>query len=170
MKTKSISKITLAILLVLSIGLLSGCDEISSSQDKEARAQEETQNQSIMQVGNPNVKNFREKKLLKDIYELRDQDGLQTYTYYVAQNTGELIFLGESIGYPIPYATQYNNPSQITSHNGSYSKVMPQAEPNGLYIPSTAEGTWVMLIDKNTKTARAVYVEERVICSPFPLK
>lgn len=163
-------KIVSVLLLVFALNMATGCvdDGSPSSQQREAALQERTQKESIAETGTPSIKNFREKKLLKDIYEMRDQDGFTTYTYIVAQQTGKLIFLGETVGFPIPYATQYNNPKQVR-YSGS-SAVIDQAEPNGLYTPATAEGTWVMMLDKNTKKARPVYIEERVICSPFPIE
>src|SRR5947209_5110295 len=62
------------------------------------------------QAGMPAIKNFRERKLLKDILELRDQDGLVTFTYTFSEQTGQYRFFCDSVGYGIPYATQYTNP------------------------------------------------------------
>ena len=71
----------------------------------------------------PAIKNFRERKILKDILELRDQEGLVTYSYLenmVPQIQpgrtalgGKLTYFGETIGYGIPYATQYTNPQKV---------------------------------------------------------
>jgi hypothetical protein len=48
---------------------------------------------------------------------------------------------------------------------------LPQSEPNGLFMPTTAEGTWVTCINPNsTGEIAPVYVEPRVIVSPFKLK
>lgn len=119
----------------------------------------------------PNIKNFRERKLLKEIIELRDQDGLVTYTYIVADQTGKLVFLCNSFGYGIPAATQFTNPEVDVFYTTTASAhmSMPQADPNGLFSPSSAEGTWVMCGDPHgTKTA-PIYVEPRIIVSPFKL-
>lgn len=119
------------------------------------------------QVGLPAVKNFREKKILKDIYELRDQEGLVTYTYLWNELNGKLIFLGETIGYGIPYSTQFSNPEKVV-YSGS-SITLPQAEPNGLFSPASAEGTWILMRDPVSKKTLPVYVEPRIIVSPFKL-
>jgi hypothetical protein len=111
------------------------------------------------------VKNFRERKLLKEIIELRDQEDLVTYTYIVAEQTGKLIFLGESIGYGVPAATQFTNPQKIVRS----SLTLPQADPNGLFSPASADGTWVMMKDPKGTNVRPVYVEPRCIVSPFKL-
>ena len=44
-----------------------------------------------------------------------------------------------------------------------------QAEPNGLFMPSTAEGTWVICAGEKAGDIRPIYVEPRVIVSPFKL-
>lgn len=163
-------KIISVLLIAVFAIMVAGCAEDgSSSQQSEQRMQEQTQKESIAQTGQPAIKNFRNKKMLKDIQELCDQDGLTTYTYIVAQQTGKLILLGETIGFPIPYATQYNNPQQLKQGYHEYI-AYPQADPDGLYKPANAEGSWVLMVDKKTKKARPVYIEERVICSPFPLE
>lgn len=101
---------------------------------------------------------------------MRDQANLVTYTYIVAENTGKLIFLGKTIGYGIPYATQYTNPSKVEWHGSTAGyTVLPQADPNGLFSPPEAEGTWVMFIIPGTNDVKPVYIEPRVIVSPFPL-
>ena len=122
------------------------------------------------QTGMPAIKNFRERKLLKEIIELRDQDGLVTYTYIVAEQTGKLIFLCNSIGYGISAATQYTNPQKIESPYGGHYVTLPQADPTGLFSPSSAEGTWVMCADPSGEgKTRPVYAEPRVIVSPFKM-
>jgi hypothetical protein len=46
---------------------------------------------------------------------------------------------------------------------------MPQADPNGLFSPASAEGTWLMLVDPKTGDPRVVYIEPRLVVSPIPL-
>jgi hypothetical protein len=46
---------------------------------------------------------------------------------------------------------------------------LPQPEPNGLFMPAAADGTWVMCLDPKDKAVKPVFVEPRVIVSPFPL-
>jgi len=153
--------------------LLSSCLEVSTSSDSEEQNnQEKILREGVSAVGLPAIINFREKRLLKDIIEMRDQEGLTTFTYIVAEQTGKLIFLGESIGYGIPAATQFTNPQKIAERNtyqsGSYA-ILPQADPNGLFSPASAEGTWVIMRDRNGNATLPVYIEPRVIVSPFRL-
>jgi hypothetical protein len=159
---------------VFALGLMTACDEPSSpsSDQKQQAQQEQILQQGTQTVGMPNIKNFREKKLLKDILELRDQDGLVTYTYVWCEMQGKYRYLGQSIGYGIPYATQFTNPQKIAEKNtyqsGSYA-ILPQADPNGLFSPSAAEGTWVMMKDPGSDKVLPLYIENRVLVSPFKL-
>lgn len=115
----------------------------------------------------PAIKNFRERKLLKDILELRDQNSLSTFTYTFAENSGQLHKLCDSVGYGIPYATQYTNP-QVPVYNQGVVGI-PQADPNGLFSPASAEGTWVMCLDTNTKQVTPTYIEPRIIVTTYEL-
>lgn len=157
----------------MSMGM-SGCgQQRKPTSDEIQRSQQETiLREGTQQVGMPNIKNFRERKMLKDILELRDQDGLTTYTYIWSDHVGKLIFLGETIGYGIPYATQFTNPAKVEVHTGYQSistSSVPQADPNGLFSPSAAEGTWILLKDPAGGKVRPVYVEPRIVVSPFKL-
>src|SRR5260221_7140453 len=146
-----------------------GTDECNSSDTKQRDAQEKILLEANAQTGMPAIKNFRERKLMKDILELRDQDGLVTYTYTFSEMTNKLSFFCDSIGYGLPYATQYTNPQKIEKEYNSGFAILPQADPNGLFSPSAAEGTWIMCKDPNGPDVRPIYVEPRVIVSPFKL-
>lgn len=144
-----------------------GCEDNSS--DSVQRKQQETiLAEGTAQTGMPSIKNFRERKLLKDIFELRDQTGLVTYTYLYNEMTGKLVFLCDSIGYGIPYATQYTAPEKPDIPEGTARIAVPQADPNGLFSPASAEGTWVMCKDPKGDSVRPVYIEPRIVVSPFP--
>jgi hypothetical protein len=153
--------------------LLVGCNWKESSDDIQRVQQERILKEATAQSGMPAIKNFRERKILKDIIEMRDQEGLTTFTYIVAEMTGKLIFIGESVGYGIPAATQYTNPQKVTFARDIKAQygdvVLPQADPNGLFSPASAEGTCVLLKDPNSKAVKPVYIEPRIIVSPFRL-
>ena len=139
------STYVLLCLFIVATVVLGGCGKYVSSTAKESVQQEKIYEEAAAQLGMPSIKNFQEKRLLKQILELRDQTSLVTYTYIVAEYTGKPVYLGQSIGYGIPAATQYTNPQKTDYHNSNYGIVLPQADPNGLYSPGTAEGTWVLL-------------------------
>jgi hypothetical protein len=120
------------------------------------------------QIGMPAIVNFQERKLAKQIFELRDQENLICYAY-ITSYLGDLIFIGKCIGYGLPYSIQYTNPKKLRwKHNHGYYQ-MPQADPNGLFMPEGLSATWVMLIDTVTNKGRPVYIEQEIIISPFPL-
>lgn len=167
-------KIT-GILFICLFGILclgaSDCNGQKSSSDTIQRDQaEKLLQEGTAQVGMPAIKNFRERRILKDILELRDREGLTTYTYLFNQYTGELHFFGITIGYGIPCATQFTNPQKIAASGHQYGyAVLPQADPNGLFSPASAEGTWVLMKNPQGKEVVPVYVEPRIVVSPFIL-
>lgn len=158
-------KILSAVLLVSVFAIFTAEEGCESSDSLQQRQQEVLVKEGNSQVGMPAIKNFRERKMLKDILELRDQDGLLTYTYLYNEMTGNLVFFGETIGYGIPYATQFTNPMKWAGTGIA----LPQADPNGLFSPASAEGTWVLLKDPNSDKVRPVYIEPRIVVSPFKL-
>jgi len=153
--------------LVAVAGILVGCDEYKpSSREVEAKKQEEMQLQAVQSVGMPAITNYAEKRMMKDILELRDQN-VATTTYITDMN-GKLHKICNSVGYGLPYATQYTNPQmKVSGQNGNIS--LPQADPNGLYSPASADGTWVLCVDTKTGKAKPVFIEPRVIVSPIAL-
>lgn len=174
MKNRSLLGI---LMLVLVLPLCAfrddGCDSTTPTADKQTTEQQrQIQNRGHEQVGIPNIVNFTELRRAKKIYELRDQSRVATYSYTYDMN-GHLHKFCDSIGYPLPYATQYSNPerpaeSWETHEQGNIA--LPQAEPNGLFMPSSADGTWVECINpKNPSQTGVVYVEPHVVTSPWPL-
>src|SRR5713226_5189103 len=102
-----------AVALFLGTVGTSSCDQQPSSDTIQRRQQETLLQEGTAQIGMPAIKNFRERKLLKDILELRDQNGLVTYTYVYGELTTKLRFLCTSVGYGIPYATEFTNPQKM---------------------------------------------------------
>lgn len=144
-----------------------GCNEYDT-EDKQSEIQAQSLEQAHQQIGMPSVGNFSEKRLMKDLYELRDKE-VPTHTYMVNEYNGCLVYLGTSIGYGLPYATQYTSPTRMSWKGGNRGWVQqPQAEPNGLFMPSSAEGTWVQLKGPDGDV-KPVYIEPRVLVSPFRL-
>ena len=175
---------------LLLVSVLASCEGKPTSSDIQRDRQERMVQEGVSQVGIPSIKNFRELKLAKDIYEMRDETGLATYSYMENLNPvvvrghtalgGKLSFLCDSIGYPLPYSTQFTAPETMQRyylerrHGGGQNDVrqwgvtrLPQAEPNGLFSPSSAEGTWVLCKDPNGKDVRPIYTEPRVVLSQF---
>jgi hypothetical protein len=174
-----LKRFILPLLAVCALGAALGCDDLASAQPTsdqvQAQQQEHMAAEATAQTGMPAIKNFRERKMLKDILELRDQNGIVTYTYLVSATNGKLRYFGQTIGYGIPYATQYTNPQKIAAiaKGGSQAAdnfaILPQADPNGLFSPASADGTWVLMKDPAGDKVLPIYLEPRIVVSPFKL-
>jgi hypothetical protein len=155
------------LLLIPFVFALTACDEHPNSTQIERKKQEEMSLQAVQQVGMPAIVNFAEKRMFKDILEKRDQM-TPTYTYIVDMN-GRFHKVCDSLGYGLPYATQYTNPQRVYSDTHGYG-TLPQADPNGLYSPASADGTWVMCLNPKTKKAEPQYIEPRIVTMTYPLE
>ena len=162
-------KVVLFFIVVIT---MVSCGPIDQTPDrKDAEQQKQMLSEAQRQTGLPAIHNFQEKKLLKQIYELRDNEKIVNYAYLYNEMQGKLVFIGKCIGYGIPYSTQYSNPERTaevweTHEHGNIT--LPQAEPNGLFMPNSSDGTWLMLLDAEG-TPHPVYIEPKVIVSPFKL-
>ena len=170
-------KITIVISILLTSLLFTGwvCDTTQTSDQKLSKAQEQGMQQAVDQVGMPAITHFQERKLMKMILEERDKENLICYACLFSEMTGKLIYIGKCVGYGLPYATQYTCPKKIikfdgnTWYAGQDPQTIEQADPNALYMPAAAEGTWLNLIDPSTGKPRVIYCEPRCIVSPFPI-
>lgn len=167
-----IRKIFLATAFAAVLLPLVGCDDVTPSADqRDKRQTEQLAQQATVQVGWPGITNFTEKRLVKMLYELRDNPNLVTYSYYLDLNGGKhKLCPSTSVGYGIPYAVQYTNPTKPYGDSFHALVTVGQPEPNGLFPPANAEGTWVICLAPDGKNLSPIYVEPRVIVSQFPLK
>ena len=160
---------TLLITALLSTIALSACDDPPSADDVARQKQEQLSAEGNSQVGMPAITNFARKRELKMIQELADKEE-PTFSYTQDMN-GKYHKICDSLGYGIPAATQYTNP-QYAEYRASKGGIvtLPQADPDGLFSPSSSDATWVMCLNPETKKMAPVYVEPRVTVSPFPLQ
>lgn len=161
-------------LLALLLTPLFGFDSCQrdSANSKLAVKQEAIMQEADRQSGMPAIHNFTERKFMKMILELRDDPKLICYAYIIPEVTGKPLLLGKCVGYGLPYATQYTNPEVdiYSSTNSSTHHNLPQADPNGLFMPKAAEATWILLINPKTNEPQPVYVEQRLLITPFLLE
>ena len=161
------------IILALLIGFMlftgESCEGESSADKKQTQATKKSMAEADRQIGMPNIVNFQERKLAKMIFELRDKEDLICYAYLKNEYSGKLVFLGKCVGYGLPYSVQYTNPEYIADHYSGGYAILPQPDPNGLFMPEGLSATWLMLIDPKTGTARPTYVEPEIVVAPFPL-
>lgn len=172
MKSKLITLGMLATMMLLMSN--SSCEPVKASADNELQAKTEiAASEANRQVGMPAIVNFQEKKNLKWIYELCDQEDMVCHAYLFNSLEGEVgQYLGKCIGYGIPYSTQFSNPEKKV-HDGAAQRsavFTKQAEPNQLFKPEGLSATWLIMIDPETNKPRPVYIEPQIIVSPFKLK
>lgn len=172
-------------LLAIAIAALAlaSCNQDTSGSARETQQTLNLQEEAAVTVGVPAIKNYTEKRQLKAIYELRDNAQLVTYTYYLDLNgKRHKVCPTTSIGFGIPYSTQYTAPKALRMAKAVYPpssgytqsadwKVMEadQPEPNGLYMPGSADGTWVLCLHPDGKTLAPTYVEPRVVVYLFEM-
>lgn len=165
MRSKTLLTVALAV-----VAMGADCAGVSPSAEVEqSRATRQLQAEAHAQVGMPDIINWTERRQMKDILELRDQPDLSTYTYIVNM-AGDLLPLCHSIGYGLPYAVQYTNPMATrNSYSQGGFEILPQPDPNGLYMPGESSATWVLCVDPETGEPDPVYVEPSIIVSRFEL-
>ena len=137
--------------------LLASCKE-QQQESTAAQLEQESQNLQMQQfLKNQPIPSFDwslERHVAIQLYIAR-QKATNTWSVVQSPLTGKVLWQCASIGYPIPYATQLTNPLQAVgkdSCGGQCAVAMTsiaQQEPNGLFSPSSAEGTWVMCVDEN---------------------
>lgn len=170
----------LILLSVLLSILFIGC--VSDSQTSDTLQQKQTEQalgEAQRQIGMPNIVNFQQRKLMKKIYELCDREDLICYAYIKSDYQGKLTFIGKCMGYGIPFSAQFTNPEKLVEGDKyfgydlsgylNYINKLPQADPNGLFMPTSSSATWLMMIDPKTKEPRPVYIEPEIVVSPFAL-
>ena len=155
--------IVASFILFASVATMGQSSCSSEAAREQAQQTEQLAQESNRQVGMPGISNFTEKRLLRQLYELRDQE-IRTFTYVVDWQ-GRLFHVCDSIGFGMPFSSQYSNP-EVYYNQGT---TLPQPEPNGLYPPTSSSATWVICADSNGEF-RPVYVEPLIMVSTFPLK
>lgn len=148
----------IAIALVALI-LLGACTETT-----ETTRVKEQQDLYIKTQPEPQFDWSLERHLMVKLYEARNTS-VATWSYTVNQYSGAVEWECASIGYPVPGGTQLTNPEQSIGNGGS----MPQPEPNGLFSPSTSQGTWVMCANDDG-TVSPIYIEDLVRTYPYPME
>ena len=154
-------------LLVIFTVIFTGCTFTPTADQIQQQKQEESQKQAVQSIGIPATPNHTELRQVFDLYQKRDDAKLICYAYIFSEMQCKLKFLGRCQGFGIPYATQFSSPSKIQS-NGNGGILVPQAEPNGLFMPAQADATWIILLDKNG-LGHPLYCEPKIIVSEVEL-
>ena len=100
--------------------------------------------------------------------DLCDQEKLVNFAYTYSEMTGKFTYIGKCYGFALPFSTQFTNPEKVVYHNGGWGTT-PQADPNGLWMPSSSEASWVIMVNPKDGTPHPIYSEPRLYISPFPM-
>jgi hypothetical protein len=155
--------------MVVVMFAFTGCFTDDSSDKAQAVATENILKEANAQIGMPNIVNFQQKKHMKMIYELCDQESVICWAYFKNEYTGKLVFINKCVGYGLPFSAQYTNPMKVAYSSSSGRIALPQADPNGLFMPVSSSASWVMFINPADNSIHPVYVEPEIIISPFKL-
>ncbi len=159
---KKIKTITTIIFVVLMTISFVGCEDTPTQDEKERAYTESLMSQASATVGQPDITNFYEKKLAKEIFEKRDNSELICYVY--SQNLdGKYIYIGKSMGYGLPYSTQYTAPTVDIDGYETQVFTKHQADPNGLYTADGLSATWLMMIDEKNGSTYIMYCEPTIV-------
>ena len=163
---KTISMLSMSVIMMVA---LAGCEATSATDTTQATQTEQLQAQAQSKLGLPNIVNFYEKATLKNIMEACDDSKLITYAYTKNDYTGKFTYIGEALGYGIPYGSEYTSPEKLSASDYHDSTPLPQADPNGIYKATNVSATWVMLIDPKTGKANPMYFESDLTVLPTKL-
>ena len=161
---------SLALVATAAFSMSSSAGALSTDQIQ-AKQTEQLVRDAQQKTGAPNIVNFTERKLVKYLYELRDEPNYRTYSYIVTLN-GDFVKICDSVGYGINASIQYVNSERVAHQlraNGGSFGTLPQPEPNGLFMPEGLAATYVMCVVPDSDDVKAVYVESEVLVSPFPM-
>ncbi len=140
-----------------------------SAAQRQTKATRTSMDAADREIGMPRIKNFAQRKLLKNAYEDMDQTTL-VYVYAQALD-GKFVCLGQAVGYGVSLGTQFTAP-WVNEYPGMSERgigQVAQPEPNGLYMPDSGAATIVNLVDPETGVARTAIAEPNIVTTPNKL-
>ena len=162
------------VLIVVMVGIV-GCSSTDTIENKtsdqvQAEKAERVNKQKTLRVGEPSITNFYEANQVKEIYEKRDNAELLCYAY-TKNIDGQLVYLGISKGFGVNASIQFSNPVKVQSAEDDYGIwsadgkgpiLVPQAEPNGLFMPEGLMATYISILNEDTGEFGLSYVEDNL--------
>lgn len=175
---KRFTMFTMIVAIIAAAFIFTSCSGTKESADRIQTRQSETSfSEAQREIGLPNVVNWTQRKTLRDIFELCDKENLICYAYFWSPYLGKMFYLGRCLGYGIPFSAQFTNPEKVVQGDHelgynlagriNYPMKKPQADPNGLFMPTSSAATWVIMIDEENNP-RPIYAEPELVVSPFP--
>ena len=105
----------------------------------------------------PTITNFEERKFLKEVLELKDL-GVDTWIYKTNVD-GKLFLVGKGVGFPVSDGALLSSPLVRETP----FMTVPQAQPNELFTPDSAKGSWIKLLTQDG--TRLYYSQDSLTCS-----
>jgi hypothetical protein len=162
--------IVMLLIVVSMLGAMIAAVACGSSAGEEHKQSEDILSSIFANQPLPNMGGYSfTREILRHIEFFEGKEAGSTYSYFLNEYTGQIYLICPSKGYPIPYAAQLSNPVQ--PYCNGCSMAVSQADPIGVYIPATAEGTWVPCTNADDSTAvTPQYWEPRVFATTFKIK
>lgn len=157
-------------LAIFALGFAGDCTSNSSTVSQES-SQVATQQDIYNKNQPPHIYQYSaERAALQQILDQRVSGTLNTWTVWFS-NSGAPLGMCASKGYPIPYSTEFTNPTQAVSPGSTsgYATV-DQMDPQGTYPSQNTLATWVLCIDPTNGGIHAQYVEPLVITYTYPVE
>src|SRR6185503_20170843 len=139
--------------LALAVSL-TACHSAQTSNGQANESKQQAHDTTNLFSNQP-IPGFNYSQMRQNLIEIEtaEADGVQTTSFFFTANGTAPIDSCPSIGVPIPNTASLSNPSQITwGANNAGPAVTDQMDPNGVYAPTSSEGTFVMCIDSDGKT------------------
>lgn len=156
------------------LGLTACVQPVTSSDQQAAAQQEDLSKRAQAEVGIYQPTHFTRKRLANRIGQMLDDPNLATISYAQGLD-GKLRCIGQTIGFPMPSATQTTSPQRWepppyfdqAGNAFSYNQyregeLAPQPEPDQLYYPTSADATWILLVNPKTGNSAPAYFEGHV--------
>lgn len=136
-----------ALIAAGTIGVALGLSACNNNGNSESAAQNADSTALETNQPLPHVTWSQERENLLDI-ELAEVNDVQTTTFVMHNGDQNPINSCPSIGFGIPDSASLSNPLKPASNNGTYAEdVVGQEDPNGIYAPTSSEGTFTICLD-----------------------
>ena len=112
--------------------------------------QQKTSTESL--VNNQPLPHFAYSQMRQNLIEIEtaEANGVQTTSFFFNQGQRDPVNHCPSIGVPLPNTASLSNPQQVVDGSGDRgggNVTIGQMDPNGIYVPASSTGTFVICID-----------------------
>jgi hypothetical protein len=139
---------------MITVSVLCGaasCGGQSAGQSTENKAQQQDEQSLVTDQPVPHYNYSQIRQTAIDAQTIA-ANGTQTTSFFFQMGNPDPIFSCPSLGEPVPITAQLTNPNQVVTQdsqgNGiSGSATIGQMDPDGIYAPPAASGTYVICIN-----------------------